>query len=121
MVKIWTIFNLFCAFLVSAVLMGCDVEPHKSDAELGLNAQEAAGRRIYDNRCARCHYAYSSRSLQGPSLHGIFKKPEMPSGTPANDERATDVIRSGKSKMPGFGQVLSDQEIKDLLAYLHTL
>jgi mono/diheme cytochrome c family protein len=40
---------------------------------------------------------------------------------PANDDRMTDVIRYGREKMPGFGQVLSQQQINDLIAYLHTL
>ena len=39
----------------------CDVQRRKSDAELGLNAQQAAGRRIYDEYCDRCHAPYSSR------------------------------------------------------------
>jgi mono/diheme cytochrome c family protein len=40
---------------------------------------------------------------------------------PANDERATDVIRMGRNNMQGFGQVLTQEQINDLLAYLHTL
>jgi mono/diheme cytochrome c family protein len=40
---------------------------------------------------------------------------------PSNDARATDIIRFGRDKMTGFGQVLSQQQINDLLAYLHTL
>jgi mono/diheme cytochrome c family protein len=40
---------------------------------------------------------------------------------PANDDRVTDVIRMGRNKMPGYSQVLNQQQINDLLAYLHTL
>jgi mono/diheme cytochrome c family protein len=43
------------------------------------------------------------------------------SGLPANDDRVTDIIRLGRDKMPAFAQVLSQQQIDDLLAYLHTL
>jgi mono/diheme cytochrome c family protein len=102
--------------------MSCTAERRKSDAELGLTPQQSAGRRIYDDSCARCHEPYSSSGKQGPSLQGIFKKPyfEM-SGMPSNDARATDIIRFGRDKMTGFGQVLSQQQINDLLAYLHTL
>ena len=60
----------------------------KSDAELGLNAQQAAGRRLYDQYCDRCHEPYSSRDKKGRSLQGVFKKQFLPqSGMPANDER----------------------------------
>jgi len=106
---------LFC-------LSACDVERRKSDAELGLNPQQAAGRRIYDNYCDRCHAPYSSRGRQGPSMKHIFKRQYLPmSGMPSNDDRVTDVIKMGRNKMPAYGQVLTQEQINDLLAYLHTL
>lgn len=103
-------------------IAGCDVERRKSDAELGLNPQQAAGRQLYDNYCDRCHEPYSSRGKKGPSLKGVFKQQYLSlSGLPANDERMTEIIKYGRAKMEGFGQVMNDQQIKDLLAYLHTL
>ena len=102
-------------------MAGCDAEPRKTDAELGLTPQQAMGRRVYDARCAECHYAYSSRDLRGPSMHGLYKKPLMSSGIPTNDDRVTDIILMGRSKMPGFQQKISPQQLADLLAYLHTL
>lgn len=104
------------------MLAGCNAERRKSDAELGLSPQQAAGRRLYDNYCDRCHEPYSTSDKQGPSLKGVFKKPFLSeSGLPANDERVGEIIRLGRSKMRGFGDVLSEQQVQDLLAYLHTL
>jgi mono/diheme cytochrome c family protein len=101
---------------------GCDIERRKSDAELGLNPQQAQGRRLYDNYCDRCHEAYSSRGKKGPSLKGVFRHQYLSqSGLPANDDRLTDIVKYGRAKMEGFGQVMTDQQIKDLLTYLHTL
>jgi mono/diheme cytochrome c family protein len=98
------------------------VERRKSDAELGLNAQQAAGRRVYDQHCARCHEPYSSHGKNGPGLKGVFKKEYLPlSGLPANDDRVGEIVRLGRSKMPAFGQVLDQQEVQDLLVYMHTL
>jgi mono/diheme cytochrome c family protein len=122
-------FNRFGALLIASVavitlltLTGCDIERRKSDAELGLNPQQAEGRKIYDNYCDRCHEPYSSRGKKGPPLKGIFKQQYLPlSGLPANDERVGEIIKFGRSKMEGFGRVLNDQQIKDLLVYLHTL
>jgi len=112
----------FCFFLLAAMLAGCDVERRKSDAELGLNAQQAAGRRIYDDACDRCHEPYSSRDKKGPSMKGVFKHPYLAgSGLPANDARVGEIILYGRAKMPGFGQTLSQQQVNDLLAYMHTL
>ena len=45
----------------------------------------------------------------------------MTSGIPANDERVTDIIVMGRAKMPGFQNKLTQQQIADLMAYLHTL
>jgi mono/diheme cytochrome c family protein len=112
-----------CASVVSLLsLISCEAERRRSDLELGLNAQQAAGRRLYDNYCDRCHAPYSSRGRQGPSMKGVFKRQFLPmSGMPANDDRVTDIIRLGRNKMPGYAQVMNQQQINDLLAYLHTL
>lgn len=108
--------------LLLATLAGCDVERRRSDAELGLNAQQSAGRKIYDDHCDRCHRPYSTKGRKGPGLKGIFQSQYLPlSGLPANDERVSDIIRTGRKEMPGYGQTLSPQELQDLLAYLHTL
>ncbi|MGA2459181.1 MAG: cytochrome c [Terriglobales bacterium] len=108
--------------LALLALAGCDVERRKSDAELGLNPQQAEGRRLYNNYCDRCHEPYSSRGKKGPGLKGVFKQQYLSlSGLPANDARMTDIIKYGRAKMEGFNQVMTDQQIKDLLAYLHTL
>ena len=100
----------------------CDVERRKSDAELGLNAQQASGRKIYDAECDRCHEPYSTRGKKGPGLKGVFQHKYLSlSGLPANDDRVSNIIRLGRNEMPGYGQKLSEQDVQDLLTYLHTL
>ena len=112
----------FAALIALMTVTGCDIERRKSDAELGLNSQQAEGRRLYDNYCDRCHEPYSSRGKKGPPLKGVFKQPYLPlSGLPANDDRVGEIVKYGRSKMEGFGRVMTDQQIKDLLAYMHTL
>jgi mono/diheme cytochrome c family protein len=109
-------------WLIVGMLSGCDVQRRKSDAELGLNPQQVAGRKLYDSHCDRCHEPYSTKGKKGPGLQGVFKRQYLPlSGLPANDERVTDIIRVGRHEMPGYSQTLSQQEIDDLLAYMHTL
>jgi mono/diheme cytochrome c family protein len=116
------LFFVGIAGLAFAALVACDVERRKSDAELGLNAQQSAGRQIYDTECGRCHEPYSTRGKKGPGLKGVYQHKYLSlSGLPANDERVTDIIRSGRGEMPGFSQKLSAQDMQGLLAYLHTL
>jgi mono/diheme cytochrome c family protein len=113
---------LFAVLALSLAIGGCDVERRKSDAELGLNPQQSAGRKIYDSHCDRCHEPYSTRGKKGPGLKEVFQNKYLPiSGLPANDERVTDIIRIGRKEMPGYSQTLSPQDIQDLLAYMHTL
>ena len=116
-------FPIILAALIAALLLSaCDIERRKSDAELGLNAQQAAGRKIYDSFCDRCHESYSTRGKKGPSLKGIFKHQYLSlSGLPATDERVTDIIRIGRNEMPSYSQRLNSEEMQELMAYLHTL
>ncbi len=110
------------AGILLMLVTGCDVQRRKSDAELGLNPQQAAGRRLYDQYCDRCHEPYSSRDKKGRSLQGVFKKKFLSeSGMPANDERVGEMIVTGRNMMPAFGQTMSQPQVQDLLAYLHTL
>jgi mono/diheme cytochrome c family protein len=116
------VFVSLTMFALLSGLIGCDAERRKSDAELGLNSQQAAGRKLYDDYCDRCHEPYSDHGKKGPGLKGLFRQPYLSaSGLPANDERVAEIIKNGRAKMEGFGQVMTDQQIRDLLAYLHTL
>ena len=118
----WRIAGISAALLALTLVAGCDVERRKSDAELGLNAQQAAGRRIYDAECGRCHEPYSTRGKKGPGLQGVFQKKYLDlSGLPANDDRVGEIVRAGRKEMPGYGQKLNQQDLEDLLAYMHTL
>ncbi len=114
-----------CLWLVCCAALffsGCNPQLRKSDAELGLSPQQAAGRKLYDHYCDRCHEPYSSRGKKGPSLQGVFKHPYLhKSSLPATDERVSEIVIYGRNTMPGFGQVLTQQQVQDLLAYLHTL
>jgi mono/diheme cytochrome c family protein len=115
-----TALALLCALALLAIA-GCNAEPRKTDAELGLDPTQAIGRHVFDANCARCHEPYSSHGLHGPSLHNLYKKQYLPSGQPANDDRISEVIMRGRAKMPSFAGTLSDPQLDALLAYLKTL
>ena len=102
-------------------LAGCHPPLPPSKPLNELTPQEAAGHQVYASHCARCHYANTDRSLHGPGLQALYKQKYLPSGAPANDDRVTAVILRGRNMMPAFGNSLDDQQLDDLLAYLHTL
>jgi mono/diheme cytochrome c family protein len=55
-------------------------------------------------------------------MKGVFQRQYLElSGLPATDERITDIVKYGRAKMEGFSQVMTDEQIKELIAYMHTL
>jgi mono/diheme cytochrome c family protein len=111
-----------CVFLAAFLVTGCGPDrAHETDAQLGLNAEQSAGRAVFDERCASCHYPYSTSSLHGPGLDKLFRKKYLPSGLPANDRFVTQTILSGRGMMPAAGNSLTDDQLRELIAYLHTL
>lgn len=86
-----------------------------------LNVQQARGHVVFETRCARCHYDRRNGGLHGPTMLGVFKRPSLPSGAPANDERVTATVMRGHGLMPSQADSVDDQNMADLLAYLHTL
>lgn len=113
------------SFLIAGIflffLAGCGKAPPKTDAELGLNPQQASGRRVFQRYCASCHHAYSSAGSMGPSLKGLFRRRYLPSGLPANNRFVEGTIVGGRGMMPPVGRELTEQQLNDLMAYLHTL
>jgi mono/diheme cytochrome c family protein len=105
---------------VVALVTGCkSVAPPTPLSE--LNAQQARGHGVFQARCGVCHYDRQSGALHGPSLVAIYKKPYLPSGAAATDERVTATIMHGRGMMPPMGNTMDEQELDDLMAYLHTL
>ncbi len=86
-----------------------------------LNAVETDGYNVYQAHCARCHVAYDTQALHGPSLLGVFRQPYLNSGAPARDDRVTAVVMHGRGMMPALGDRIDAQQMQALLAYLHTL
>lgn len=107
---------MLCA--VALALTGCHpLPPSKPASE--WTPQEARGAAVYQAKCARCHYPTSTKPLNGPGLQALTKIKSMPSGAPPTDERLTAVILGGRQSMPATP--LADEQLQDLLAYLHTL
>jgi mono/diheme cytochrome c family protein len=108
--------------IFAALLAGCGKDPATmTDAELGLNQQQSRGRKVYNIYCAACHPAYSSHGNKGPGLKNLFKKQYLPSGLTATDEHVEQTILRGRNMMPRFIDQLNQDELSELIAYLHTL
>jgi len=97
---------------------GCRSLP-PSKPEALWTPEESRGAQVYQQKCARCHHPTTTRPLHGPGLQALTKVKAMPSGTPPTDEHLTQVILHGRQMMPATQ--LTDDQLSDLLAYLHTL
>lgn len=103
-----------------AGILGCNrMPPSKPLSE--LSPQEAAGRQVFLGECSRCHDANSKQGLNGPGLEGLFRQPYLPSGAAVSDNRVRETIEHGRGMMPPFAGSLDQEQLQDLMAYLHTL
>jgi mono/diheme cytochrome c family protein len=106
--------------VAAAVAAGCRSAGAPMPLEQ-LNAQQAKGHAVFQTRCAQCHYDRVDEPRNGPSLLGVFKKQSLHSGLAATDERVTATVMRGHGMMPAMGDQVDEQDMADLLAYLHTL
>ena len=102
------------------MLTGCKSAPKPVPLEK-LNAREMHGHAVYQAHCVICHSDRTDAKLNGPPMLGVFKKQYLPSGAAATDERVSATILHGRGMMPAKGNLIDQQELDDLLAYLHTL
>jgi mono/diheme cytochrome c family protein len=110
----WAFVCIQLAAILGLTLAGCHSAP-------SLTPQEAEGKHLYQVRCAHCHED-NDLALQKvpPDLHGVFAGKTLPSGVPATDLAVRQNILTGKGMMPGFTGRFSDEQMAELLAYLHT-
>jgi mono/diheme cytochrome c family protein len=88
----------------------------------GLNRQEMDGQALFELHCAPCHDTPPPDLLkEPPKLNGLFAAKTLPSGAPATDEQVRRTIIEGLRTMPAFKGRLREDEVQDLVAYLHTL
>ncbi len=81
---------------------------------IAMAGDPTKGRGIYDARCSGCH---------GPN--GLPQVPAIPNfsmgeGMMKPDQELVKFIKKGKSVMPGFEGVLTDEEILDVVAHIRT-
>lgn len=98
---------------LSFAFAGC----HSADS---LTPQQAEGKHLYDVRCAHCHEDNDlALKKVPPNIHHVFAHANLPSGAPATDVNVERVVLNGKGMMPAFTGRFTQEEMNDLLAYLH--
>jgi cytochrome c len=80
----------------------------------------AAGKDLFDVKCAICHNADNNDKKIGPGLKGI-KDGKLPSGKDATYKNVMDNLKAGGGGMPAFEKLLTDEEKDHVVAYVMTL
>ena len=85
-------------------------------------ADLAAAKKIYDDRCAKCHGLTGKGD--GPKAKTLKKKPRDYTNTAEmaklTDDQLKKEILDGKKPMPAFRGKIDEKTVDDLVAYVRT-
>jgi mono/diheme cytochrome c family protein len=80
------------------------------------------GKDLFQQKCSICHYDTSDAKKIGPGLKGLNKRGTFSvNNNKVTDENLKTWIENGDSLMPPFKDVIDDNQIKDVIAYVRTL
>lgn len=82
-----------------------------TDPALQLDGVVDNGATLYQAECTLCHGTAGEGTSRGPALAGLAERQAA--------SITVDIVRNGGVEMPAYSY--SDQELADLLAFLHTL
>jgi mono/diheme cytochrome c family protein len=113
--------TVVAAAVVAAVAMIVAVGIPTSQAQISSvhppSPKVRAGEETFQKTCMQCHATVEGQVSFGPNLHAMMKPPH-PRKTAAE---VKILLKNGKGKMPAFGDKLTQPDVDNLLAYLHTL
>ena len=111
--------RVLAAVLFAGLAAGCNNAPLPEGARAGRD--EAAGRRIFERKCASCHAANGDGKT---IVAGHFPYANLIDGRWRADGSPESIelqIRDGKDPMPRFEGKLTDEEIRQTVAYVLAL
>ena len=83
-------------------------------------AAQDPGASVYKSSCAQCHGAAGDANTPAGK---VFNAPSFSSAAvlKESDEHLLAIAKKGKGSMPAWSDVLSEKELKDVIAFIHTL
>lgn len=109
--------HVICVVMSLFAFCGCSTKV--SDDPTGAIGR---GRGVYALWCAPCHSSDDLHLVKTPpKLEGLFFRQSLPSGAPATDQQVRKTIAEGIGIMPPFQQALKEDELEDLMQFLHGL
>lgn len=106
--------SLFCTLILGA---GVAVA---ADDKASAKGDVAKGKEVFE-QCGACHDTETGEKKMGPSLKGLSTRKKLASGKAVTDANLKAVINQGGNGMPGYADLLTDEEKAHVLAYIKTL
>jgi mono/diheme cytochrome c family protein len=79
-----------------------------------------SGADLYKSKCQMCHGADGSGNT--PAGKSTKARPfDSPEVLKLSDDDLIKITKSGQGKMPAYAGKLTDDQIKDVIAHIHTL
>ncbi len=107
--------------LLLAQAPGKGAAPQKSSANSPPATAAEKGKKIFDARCAICHFSDSTAKKIGPGMKGLYTRGKFADGKPVGDAATRAWIEKGGKNMPGLKDSLNAEQLRELIAYLKTL
>lgn len=110
------------ALAMAGVIFAQDPPAKTAPKKTAAKGSATKGKDVFEQKCSMCHNADSDAKKIGPGLKGISKRGTFTvNNNKVTDENLKNWIENGDSLMPPFKDVLDEQQIKDVIAYVKTL
>ena len=84
-----------------------NVPTQSSDKAAALTGHADKGKAVYAEACTFCHGADGTGGHGGKTLKGLM-----------DTSAITTIVDNGRNEMPGFADLLSEQQMADVAAYV---
>jgi cytochrome c len=108
---------IFFPVAASAQALRKDSRPAISASE----AQQVAGKELFNEHCASCHFTETTAQKIGPGLKSLYRRQTFSDGKKVTDAGLTKWIEVGGKNMPGFKDDIKPGQIRELISYIKTL
>lgn len=106
--------------VLAAAPVAAEPTPAGAPAPQEAKGDAAKGKETFE-QCGICHAVDSDEEKMGPALKGLFKKAKLKNGKEASEANVRGIIKAGGNGMPGYEELLSAEEMENLIAYLKTV
>ena len=97
----------------------------RKDSKPAIGASEAqqavAGKELFNQHCASCHFAETAAQKIGPGLKGLYTRLTFSDGKKVTDAGLAKWIEAGGKNMPGFADTIKPGQVRQLISYIKTL